>query len=88
MSNCRTCKGSGRVKNPAYPARARSLDRQLDNGSLPYPYYEREILRLFGSFGNLPEEEISCRNCHGSGQEPIKRGRDHTAVSRRGSYGD
>lgn len=61
MSNfCKRCGGTGRVLNPKYPDSLRALDRRYEDGYLPYPMYEAEIIRLYGGFSELPEEYLPC----------------------------
>lgn len=66
--NCNKCRGRGRVPNPDYPTKAAKLDRGLENGSLPYPHYKREMLGIFGSWDRIPSEDINCPNCQGRGR--------------------
>jgi hypothetical protein len=66
MAHCNKCGGSGRIPNPKYPDRARILDNRFEGGYLPYPSYERELIRIFGSMDNIPEEEVPCPVCTGS----------------------
>ena len=68
MSKCIKCSGSGRIPNPNYPDNLRALDRRYENGFLPYPLYEKELTRLYGSLERLPEEYINCPSCRGSGR--------------------
>lgn len=68
MSKCIKCSGSGRIPNPDYPDSLRALDRKYENGYLPYPLYEAQLIGLYGSMGAIPEEYISCSSCRGSGR--------------------
>lgn len=84
---CSRCKGTGRIDNPAYPSKARALDQRLDRGFLPFPHYEAEIIRLFGSFDNLPEDSIECPECKGSGLLPVRGRRDNQKARAGVRYG-
>lgn len=73
INNCPKCNGTGRIPNPYYPDRVRILDSRLERGVLPYPYYERELERIFGSLENIPEEYLECPKCHDSGNRTDRR---------------
>lgn len=68
MSKCNRCNGSGRIPNPDYPDKLRALDRRYEEGFLPYPLYEAQIIEAYGSMANIPEEYIKCPLCRGSGR--------------------
>jgi len=69
MNKCIKCLGSGRIPNPDYPANLRALDRRYEDGYLPYPRYEAQLIGLMGSMGNIPEEYIPCPVCRGLGRQ-------------------
>ncbi len=68
MSKCTKCSGSGRIPNPDYPDNLRALDKRYEGGFLPYPLYESQIISLYGSMANIPEDYIKCSSCRGSGR--------------------
>ena len=80
MSKCIKCSGSGRIPNPSYPDDLRALDRRYENGFLPYPFYESQLIAQYGNMGNVPEEYIKCPSCRGSGRVSAVSG------SSRGAY--
>lgn len=69
-SACRHCHGNGRKPNPNYPESARTLDRRYDAGYLTFAQYEAALRAEFGSLERVPDEEITCQFCRGTGQSP------------------